>query len=257
MRAQYLSSDRPDFQIECRDLARKMQQPSNLDEMGLKRLARFLGVRPRLVCSSSRIVLHESNPGAIQTMQAASELGRVSGCAMMMGGSTFSTYCKGQAVIALSPCEGKYYGLVSATSQMLGLQSILLDWGWKFNAHVWMDATAGIAIGSRRGLGRVKDIDTVFFWVQTMVTESKISLGKKPTKEMLADFLTKHVDASTVQSCFAGLGMTLQSSEGRLTLLMCGDVETGYRWFWELRCDSAIHVLVEFDFPCSSEFSCG
>ena len=49
IRAQYLSSDRPDIQIECRDLARKMQQPSNLDETGLKRLARFLGVRPRLV----------------------------------------------------------------------------------------------------------------------------------------------------------------------------------------------------------------
>ena len=37
-----------------------------------------------------------------------------------------------------------------------------LDWRWKFNAHVWMDATAGIAIGSRRGFGRVKHIDTVF-----------------------------------------------------------------------------------------------
>ena len=49
MRAQYLSSDRPEIQVECRDLARKMQQPPYLDEMGLKRLARFLGVRPRLV----------------------------------------------------------------------------------------------------------------------------------------------------------------------------------------------------------------
>ena len=36
MRAQYLSSDRPDIQIECRDLARKMQQPSSLDEVGLR-----------------------------------------------------------------------------------------------------------------------------------------------------------------------------------------------------------------------------
>ena len=49
MRAQYLSSDRPEIQVECRDLARKMQQPPYLDEMGLKRLARFFGVRPRLV----------------------------------------------------------------------------------------------------------------------------------------------------------------------------------------------------------------
>ena len=41
----------------------------------------------------------------------------------------------------------------------------------------------------------MKHVDTVFLWLQAMVTESKISLSKKPTKEMLADFLTKHVDA--------------------------------------------------------------
>ena len=117
----------------------------------------------------------------------------------MLGNSTVSTYCKGQAVIALSSGEAEYYGLVSAASQTLGLQGILLDGGWNFNAHVWMDATAGIAIGSRRRLGRVKHIDTVFLWVQKVVTDGKISLGKKkPTKEMLADFLTKHVDAATM-----------------------------------------------------------
>ena len=121
-------------------------------------------------------------------------------------------------MIALSSGDAEYYGLVSATSQMLGLQSILLDWGWKFKAHAWMDATAGIAIGSRRGLGRVKHIDTVFHWVQAMVTEGKISLGKKPTKEMLADFLTKHVDASTMQNCMAGLGVKIKSGESKLTL---------------------------------------
>ena len=41
MRAQFFSSDRLEIQVECQDLARKMQQPSNLDEMGLKGLARF------------------------------------------------------------------------------------------------------------------------------------------------------------------------------------------------------------------------
>ena len=102
---------------------------------------------------------------------------------------------------------------------MLGLESIVLDSGWKFKAHVWMDATAGIAIGSRRGLGRVKHIDTVFLWVQAMVTEGKISLGKKPTKEMLVDLLTKHVDAATMLNCAAGLlGMRFQSGESKVTL---------------------------------------
>ena len=117
-----------------------MQQPSNLDKVGLKRLARFLGLRPRLVWlfkwqkRVTRIVslCDTDHAGCVRTRKS------VSGCALMLGGSTVSTYCKGQALIALSSCEAEYYRLVSATSQMLGLQSILLDCGWKFGAHVWM-----------------------------------------------------------------------------------------------------------------------
>ena len=131
-RAQYLSSDRPQIQVECWDLARKMQHPSNLDEMGLKRLARFLGVRSRLVGLlkwQKRATRIESwcdpyHAGCIRTRKS------VSGCALMLGN------CKGQAAIALSCGEAEYYGLVSATSQMLGLQSVLLDRRWKFKAHV-------------------------------------------------------------------------------------------------------------------------
>ena len=80
MRAQYLSSHRPDIQVECRDLARKMQQPSNLDEMGRKRLATFLGVRPRLIwlVKWPKKQSHASNHGVKQTMLAASEPGTVS-----------------------------------------------------------------------------------------------------------------------------------------------------------------------------------
>ena len=47
---------------------------------------------------------------------------------MLGGSSTVSTYCKGQAVIAISSGKAEYYRLVSATSPMLGFQSILVDW---------------------------------------------------------------------------------------------------------------------------------
>ena len=202
MQAQKISSDRLEIQVNCRDLARKMQQPPSLDEVELKRLARHPGVRPSLIWLfkwQKRVTRVESwlHPNQDKCFWLCVD----------------ATYCKGQAVIALSSGEAECYWLVSATSQMLGLQSILLDWRWKFHAHVWMDATAGIAIGGRRGLGRVKHIDTVFLWAQTMVTEGKVTLGKKPTKEMLADFLTKRVDAATMLNCMTGLGMKFQSGE--------------------------------------------
>ena len=54
--------------------------------------------------------------------------------------------------------------------------------------------------------------------LQAMVTECKISLGKKPTKEMLADILTKHVDAATMSNCMTTVGMKFQWGESKLTL---------------------------------------
>ena len=62
--------------------------------------------------------------GSIRTRKS------VSGFALMLGGITVSTYCKGQTVIALSSGEAECHEMASATSQMLGPQSTLLDWGW-------------------------------------------------------------------------------------------------------------------------------
>ena len=59
--------------------------------------------------------------------------------------------------------------------------------------HILMDATAGKAIGSRRGLGKVKHLDTIFLWVQEHVTSGRITIGKIHTTMNFADILTKAV----------------------------------------------------------------
>ena len=50
-----------------------------------------------------------------------------------------------------------------------------------------------LAIGSRRGLGKVKHIDTIFLWVQEKVTSGAITLGKIHNSLNFADILTKAV----------------------------------------------------------------
>ena len=85
-------------------------------------------------------------------------------------------------------------------------------------AHVWMDATAGIAIGSRRGLGKVKHIDTVFLWVQEMVNNGRVTVGKKDTKEMLADMLTKPVPAPVMEYLLKGMGYSFEQGRPELGL---------------------------------------
>ena len=136
----------------------------------------------------------------------------------MLGEATCHTYSKSQAVIALSSGEAEYYGLVSAISASCGVQSALLDWGWRLGINVLMDASTGIAIGSRRGLGKVKHIDTVFLWMQQFVSDGRVKLFKKPTGQMLADFLTKHADAKMMHRCLAGLNIHFRQGRSEMAL---------------------------------------
>ena len=96
--------------------------------------------------------------------------------------------------------------------------SMAKDWGILLKGHVWMDATAGMAIGSRRGLGKVKHIDTAFLWVQDVVSKGKVTLGKKDTKDMLADILTKPSEWKVIERMTSGMGYRFQGGKHELGL---------------------------------------
>lgn len=56
-----------------------------------------------------------------------------------------------------------------------------------------MDASAGIAMVSPRGLGKAKYVDMQYHWVQDRVANRYFRLKKVGTDDMLADVLTKPV----------------------------------------------------------------
>ena len=195
MRAGYLAQGRTDLQRAVRELAKGMKDPRERHWMQLKRLGRYPVGKPRVV---QRIAYQDSfthltvfcdsdHAGCIRTRKSTS------GAVVLLGRSQARSLCRGQAVIALSSGEAEYYCLVTAASEALGEQSILADRGIKFKIHILMDATAGKAIGSRRGLGKVKHLDTIFLWVQEHVTSGIITIGKIHTTMNFADILTKAV----------------------------------------------------------------
>ena len=71
--------------------------------------------------------------------------------------------------------------------------------------------------------------------------ESKISLGKKPSKEML-DSLTKHIDAAPMQSCTAGLGkkFSVKRFQGNLErMILSIDTDDCCAETWKLVTDGS------------------
>ena len=208
MRGAYLSQDRPDLQRAGRELAKGLQRPTTRHQTQLKRLARYLRNSPRIAQrfkyqkNFSKLTgwSDTDHAGCIRTRKSTT------GGTIQAGHNTLLKYCRGQSVIALGSGEAEYYGLVSIASKLLGMRSVCLDFGMLVGIEAFLDATTGIAIGSRRGLGKVKHIDTVFLWVQDLVNDGKLKVSKKHTSEMLADFLTKPTTEATIKKCMKGLG---------------------------------------------------
>ena len=133
-----------------------------------------------------------------------------------MGQCCLKTFCKGQAVISLSSAESEYYALVSMIAQLFGLRSLMSDWGMAFKVRVRMDATAGMAMANRRGLGKVKHVSTVFLWCQHQVTSGNVELKKVGTQEMLADCLTKPLPGVRITQLVNRMGFVYMSGRHKL-----------------------------------------
>ena len=118
----------------------------------------------------------------------------------MWGKHLIKSWSSTQSVIALSSGEAEYYGLVKGGSVGLGLQAVLRDFNVEVNITVKSDATAAIAIASRRGLGKVRHIEVCQLWLQQKVKEGVISIVKVGTHENVADALTKYVSRENMNA---------------------------------------------------------
>jgi len=101
---------------------------------------------------------------------------------------------------------------------LLGEVSTAKDWGLQTENEVFMDASAGIAMGSRRGLGKAKHVDTQYHWVQDRVAMRYFRLKKVGTDEMLADVLTKPVTEEKMNRALRGMNFHFLVGEHHLTL---------------------------------------
>ena len=91
----------------------------------LKRLARYLRGSPRLVerfveqdTSHMKVYADRDWAGCIATRKSTS------GGVAMLGGRQIEHWSTTQGVIALSSAEAEHYGIIKATVQGMGLQSV-------------------------------------------------------------------------------------------------------------------------------------
>ena len=115
----------------------------------------------------------------------------------MWGNRCIRTWSNTQSVIAQSSAESELTPAVKTTSETLGLIAMARDMGYQVEGHVWIDANATMGILNRRGVGKVRHLDTQLLWVQQQSLRGDVGFGKVWGKESPADMMTKGLDEAT------------------------------------------------------------
>ena len=193
MRIAYLAQDRADLAEASKTLARFMQQPNEGAMQLLRRVARYLIKHPQVrrvfrdtkMPDKIRIFVDSDHAGCAVTRKSTT------GYVSRLGHSTVKHGSNLQSTTALSSGESEYYALVKASKEGLGLQSLLGDWGLQLPLEVSSDSSAARGHVSRRGLGKMRHIQTRYLWVQERVGEGHIKITSVPGTKNVADILTK------------------------------------------------------------------
>ena len=118
-----------------------MAAPTAQDEVGLKRVVRFLKTLPRLVASyawaplsqSLEIYTDSDHAGCVRTRRST-----LGGC-VLWGGRYLKAWSKTMEVLALSSGESELGGLVKACAEGLGVQAGMKDFGFHLDLKVLSD----------------------------------------------------------------------------------------------------------------------
>jgi hypothetical protein len=202
-RVNYLAQDCPDIQFPAKEVCREMSKPTPASWRKLKALARFLLRRGAVVLKFGWqpdglpiLVFTDSDwAGCRRTRKSTS------GGAIMIGGHCIRTWSTTQAPIALSSAEAEYYAMVEGAVKAKGLESMLKELGMFQDEPLTLlsDSSAARAFASRRGLGRMRHMETRMLWLQAEVQQQRIQLDKVLGKENPADLMTKYLSENEIR----------------------------------------------------------
>jgi hypothetical protein len=198
-RANYLAADRSDIQYAVKEICKKMSNPVASDWRKLKRLAKYLVKHPRMVqrfdlqepTDDVRVYSDSDWAGCRKTRKSTS------GGAILIGNHCIRSWSKTQATLALSSAEAELIALVKATCEGIGMSSLLRDVGRGTRIQVFADASAALGIVSRKGIGKLRHLDTSMLWIQQKELRNAVEFLKVDGVVNPADLMTKYLAAPT------------------------------------------------------------
>ena len=110
------------------------------------------------------------------------------------GGHLLETYSSTQQMVALSTADSECISITEGAAHDLEVRSAMVEYGMTFNVVCETDASAGRALATRRGVGRVRHLDARLLWLQQLCAEGVVEVRARLGEHHEADLETKMVD---------------------------------------------------------------
>ena len=129
------------------------------------------------------------------------------------GGDLIKSWAKEQKQTALSSGEAELYAANAGAAEGLGLQSLARDFGIEVPVDLEVDASAAVGIIQRRGLGKLRHIETQELWTQQALKMGKFKLKRINTKDNTSDIGTKPVNRNDMEKHLRTMGYECPSCQ--------------------------------------------
>ena len=177
-----------------------MSAPTTSGWAKIKRLARYLVKRPRLVYQ-----FHWQESCGIETSVDSDWAGcpktrkSTSGGMVFRGGHLLKHWASTQKTIALSSGEAELAAIVKGACESMGMRSLCRDLGINAEAiGINTDSSAASGVVRRKGMGRIRHIEVAELWVQDAQKQLEFELRKVKGEDNVSDMCTKYVEGVTL-----------------------------------------------------------
>ena len=212
---------RPDMAFTVKELARKLNGPTESDFKQLKHLLRYLKgslhyklyLKPDLNLAPGEkhnFIL----PAYVDANWAGCVLTRKSSSGLHLEflGAPIHFISKTQAVRALSSAESELYGIGAGIAESLHVRSFLMEAGIAKSVliEVWTDSTAAKSIAMSYGTSRkTRHIELKYLYMQDLVLQGLVKIKKVPGEQNPPDIFTKHVKLEVLRRHLHRVGLTV------------------------------------------------
>ena len=218
-RINYLALDRADLQFPTKQACQGMARPTTGDWRALKRIARYIAGKSRLVIKYNA----QENPKFVDAYSDSDWAGdrrtgrSTSGGALRIGAHLIKTWSSTQRNITLSSGEAELIAAVKAASEGLGIVNLLSEWGQQCRVRVWVDSSAAIGVAHRRGSGKMRHVRLGHLWIQQKVEDKELDVRKVAGANNPADLLTKNLNGRKIDDIMSQLGCEFRGGRANAT----------------------------------------